>query len=179
MNARAFADLMEKYRAVQTRYVQARHAEPTAPPVVEAEQHLSWVRAELGVPAEPMAESQQPPAPRERPSQFGVDWASGYGYVNVSMALHRAEEALFSLRTGASLMRSSYMIASGRRALGSRTWSRRCAELGGGRLPTDEYVRRRGRPLSRSTRPKSRPCGRRSTSFAIHDGMALRARATA
>ena len=63
VNARAFADLMEKYRAVQTRYVQARDADPMAPPVVEAERHLTWVRTELGAPAEPAAERQQPPAP--------------------------------------------------------------------------------------------------------------------
>jgi hypothetical protein len=94
VNARAFADLMGKYRAVQTRYVRARDADPAAPWVVEAERHLAWVRAELGVPAEPPAESQQPPTPRGRATQSGVDWASGYGYVNVSMALHRAEEAL-------------------------------------------------------------------------------------
>jgi hypothetical protein len=172
VNARAFADLMEKYRAVQTRYVRARNADPKAPSVVEAEPHLTWARAELGVAAEPTADSPQPPSSHQRSTQSGVDWASGYGYVNVSMALHRAEEALVLGADPAEL--DSIILHDRLRTSGSR----RCAELGDSRRPTHGLVPRRVLHPGRPTPPRSRPCGTRSTSFATLDGTVWHARAT-
>jgi hypothetical protein len=94
VNARAFSDLMEKYRSAQARFERARDDDPKAPPVIEAERHLTWVRAELGISQPPSSEMEPALAAHERSTQGGVDWASGYAYVNVWMALHRAEEAL-------------------------------------------------------------------------------------
>ncbi|MCA1569832.1 MAG: hypothetical protein LC798_05820 [Chloroflexi bacterium] len=92
VNARMYADILEKHRAVSVRLTCAEKSSRAGCGAVdEAREHVHWVGKELGVAA---------PEREER----GREWWSGYGYASAWMALHRAEEALLLVADSAELV---------------------------------------------------------------------------
>jgi hypothetical protein len=104
VNPRVYADLLEKHRAVSTRLDRLQSGHQASDAFVEAQKHLAWASRELRVDG--------------IPTQAGVDWASGYAYINVWMALHRAEEALLRLASDEEL--AEVMLHDRLRTSGSR-----------------------------------------------------------
>ena len=104
VNPRVYADLLEKHRSVLTRLdgLRAQHAASNA--FIEAEKHLRWASRELRIDG--------------TPTQPGVDWASGYAYINVWMALHRAEESMLGIASRDEL--ADVMLHDRLRTTGSR-----------------------------------------------------------
>lgn len=104
VNPRVYGDLLETHRAVLTRLTRMSAANPGSDAVEEAKKHLDWATRELSL--------------THKPTQAGVEWASGYAYINVWMALHRAEEALLRLATPLEL--AEVMLHDRLRISGSR-----------------------------------------------------------
>jgi len=104
VNPRVYGDLLETHRAVLTRFTRMSAANPGSDAVEEAKGHLDWATRELSL--------------TDKPTQAGVEWASGYAYINVWMALHRAEEALLRLATPHEL--AEVMLHDRLRISGSR-----------------------------------------------------------